>query len=65
MVGIRGPSSDEANYGVVSIGPCDVVTTVGEDSISLSSVGDDYALKGVVFILYKLVAKFYFCDGLL
>ena len=54
MVGIRGPSSIEANYGVVSIGPCDVVTTVGEDSISLSSVGDHYALKGVVFTLYKI-----------
>ena len=64
MVGIRGPSSNEANYGVVSIGPCDVVTTVGEDGISLSSIGDHYALKGVVFILYKLWQN-YFCYGLL
>ena len=64
MVGIRGPSSIEANYGVVSIGPCDVVTTVGEDGISLSSVGDHYALKGIVFTLYKILI-IYFCDGLL
>ena len=64
MVIVGGGTSIESNNSVVSIGPVNVITVVGEHSVSLSPICDYYSLEGVMLQVYVFneYASMHYCN---